>query len=80
MYRYKSVIDREPMNTDEHLENVRLAQALTRADAEQADLKRDKINIYSIPRDEHTRIHLRARTKRREFTPPRLASDERDED
>lgn len=80
MHRYKSLIDREPRDTDDHLENVRLAEALSRADAERADLKRAKINIYSIPRDEHTRIQLRARSMRRSLAQPRLASDEGDDD
>ena len=81
MHRYKSLIDREPATPDEHLENVRIADALSRADAELADLKRAKVNLYSIPRDEHTRIQLRARALRRSLAQPRLAcgSDECDE-
>jgi hypothetical protein len=73
----RKLISRKP-STGQDIESARLAEVLSRVAHHQADLKRAKIGLHSIPRDEHTRIRLRARSKLRSLPQPKLAcgSDE----
>jgi hypothetical protein len=76
------ILPRRPQTPEEHLEQAHLDRLSSQAATAQADLQRARIGIHSIPRDEHTRIRLRARSMLRTLPSPRLAAgkDEVEED
>jgi len=72
--RRARIVRRRPQTPEDHIELAHIERLSSQAATEQADLARPRISIHSIPRDEHTRIRLRARAMLRTLPSPRLAA------
>jgi hypothetical protein len=72
---FARLADRKPQTPEERFELARLQRLSSHVAAERADMQRPRIGLHSIPRDEHTRIRLRARAMVRSLPKPKLACD-----
>jgi hypothetical protein len=68
-------LSRVARTAEDRFELERLQRLSSHVAAERADMQRPRIGLNSIPRDEHTRIRLRARAMVRSMPKPKLACD-----